>query len=141
MASSTTLALNVVVRQAGANVLRDLAGYGKQLGIAFGSMGVAATVFGVKSAASLQQAKVGFTTLLGSGQKADAFLKQLQAFAQKTPFELPGLEKNAQQLLAMGISANKVIPTLTGIGDAVAAMGGSSETVNQVTLAIGQMSA
>src|SRR5262245_46629121 len=38
-----------------------------------------------------EQAKIAFTTLLGSAQEADGFLKQLADFAARTPFEFPDL--------------------------------------------------
>src|SRR5215510_15312105 len=41
----------------------------------------AATVFGIKSAAALEQSRIGFTTMLGSAQKADKMIKDLQKFA------------------------------------------------------------
>jgi tape measure domain-containing protein len=89
----------------------------------------------------MEQAQVGFTTMLGSGEKAQAFLGELQKFAVATPFEFPDLVVASQRLLAMGISAQDVIPTLTAVGDAVAAMGGGKEKIDQVTTALGQMAA
>ncbi len=88
-----------------------------------------------------EQSTIAFTTMLGSGEKAESFLKDLQAFAAKTPFEFPELVKSSQRLLAMGFSAESVLPTLTSIGDAVAAMGGSGEMVGRLTTAIGQIKA
>lgn len=88
-----------------------------------------------------QQADIAFTTMLGSGEKAKAFLDKLQTFAAKTPFEFPDLLMASQRMLAMGFQANQVLPTLTAIGDAVAGLGGSSEMVNRVTTALGQMQA
>jgi len=43
--------------------------------------------------------------------------------------------------MAMGFAAKDVVPTLTAIGDAVAGLGGSAETVDRVTTALGQMQA
>lgn len=88
-----------------------------------------------------EQAEIAFTTMLGSGQRAKGFLDQLQAFAAKTPFEFPELVTASQRMLAMGFNATEILPTLTSIGDAVAAMGGSSESIDRVTRALGQMQA
>lgn len=101
----------------------------------------AAGALGIKTAAGFEQAKVGFTTMLGSGKKADAFLKQTADFAATTPFEFPDLVVASQRLLAMGFSAKQVRPVLTAAGDAVAAMGGGKEQIDQVTMALGQMKA
>lgn len=107
-----------------------LAGVGKM---------VASTVISFNS--ELQNATIGFTTMLGSGAKAQSFLKQLQDFAKATPFEFQGLVSNAQQMLGMGIAAKNVIPDLTALGDSVAAMGGSADQVNNVVSAFDQMNA
>lgn len=88
-----------------------------------------------------QQADIAFTTMLGSGEKAKVFLDDLQQFAAATPFEFPELLQASQRLLAMGFAAEDVKPTLTAIGDAVAALGGSGELVGRVTTALGQMQA
>src|SRR4051794_26402956 len=38
---------------------------------------------------SLEQSGIAFTTMLGSGQKAQEFLTELQKFAAATPFQFP----------------------------------------------------
>lgn len=86
-----------------------------------------------------EQATIAFTTMLGDGEKAQAFLKELEDFAAHTPFEFPDLLQTTQRLMAMGFAAEDVIPTMTAIGDAVAGMGGSAEMLNRVTTALGQM--
>lgn len=96
-------------------------------------------VFGFNS--ELQQADIGFSTMLGSSQKAGAFVQQLQQFAKSTPFEFGNLVQNAQQMMGMGIAAKDVIPDLTALGDSVASIGGSASQVDSVTLAFDQMSA
>ena len=104
-------------------------------------LGASAVTLGIKTASGMQQSQVAFTNMLGSGQKATAFLQQLSALAASTPFELPDRTRAAQRLMAMGIAAKDVIPTLTAAGDAVAAMGGNAQTVDQITTALGQMQA
>ncbi len=96
-------------------------------------------VFGFNS--QMQQAQIGFTTMLGSAERAGAFLQQLQQFARTTPFEFPDLVTASQRLLAMGFSAEQVIPTLTAVGDAVSALGGGSAVIDRVIVALGQMRA
>ena len=48
-----------------------------------------------------EQAKISFTTMLGSADKASDLLTKLSAFAKKTPFELSEVRENAKQLLAI----------------------------------------
>lgn len=114
-----------------------LAGIGA-VGVAgFGALAAA----GITANASLEQTKVAFTTLLGSGERAGAFLKDLSAFAAATPFEFPELAGAAQKLLAFGFEAKTILPLMTSIGDAVGALGGSAADVDRVTMALGQMQA
>lgn len=89
----------------------------------------------------LHQANIAFTTMLGSAEKASSFLKDLQAFAASTPFEFPGLQQSAKKMLALGFSAEQVIPTLTNVGNAVSGLGGNQQVFDRIILAMGQMQA
>lgn len=64
---------------------------------------------------NLEQSEIAFTTMLGSEEKALTMLKELTDFAKKTPFELVGIRDSAKQLLAMGITQEKMIPTLKAL--------------------------
>ena len=77
----------------------------------------------VTLADNLEQANIAFTTMLGSEEKAIAMLQDLSEFARKTPFELTDVRQNAKQLLAMGVSAENIIPTLKALWDAAAGTG------------------
>lgn len=94
---------------------------------------------GVQFNAMQEQAQIAFTTMLGDGQKARAFLEDMKEFAAKTPFEFPDLVRASQRLLAMGFAAEQVKPLLRSVGDAAAGLGGSADTINRITLALGQM--
>lgn len=120
---------------------KTLASFAGRGALLLGAVGGAAVTMGVSTASQLEQVEVGFTTMLGSAEKAHKFMKQLQDFAAATPFEFTDLTDSAQQFLAMGFAAKDVIPMLTAVGDAVAAMGGSAENVESVTRALGQMQA
>lgn len=104
------------------------------------AMGTVATQ-SVKLAGELEQNKVAFTTMLGSADKADAMLRELATFAASTPFELRGLTDSTKKLLAFGFDAQAVIPIMNSVGNAVAAVGGGKETLDGVTMALGQMAA
>lgn len=87
----------------------------------------------------LEQARVAYTNLLGSAQAADKFLAQEQKFAASTPFDFEQVQKYAQLLLATGTNAKDIIPDLTTLGNAVSAVGGDSDTLDRVVLALSQM--
>lgn len=95
----------------------------------------------VMLADDLKKSETAFTVMLGSGEQARAMLSDLQQFAATTPFEFPGLVAIAKKMLAMGIDAKDLIPTLKTVGDTAAGMGGGAELMGRITLALGQMSA
>lgn len=98
---------------------------------------------GVVGAAKLEQTRIGFTALLGSAEEADAFIRNMQDFAAKTPFEFPGLADMARRWLAIGpaigMTKDEVIPTISTIGDLVAVLGAPPESLDRITVAFGQM--
>lgn len=114
-------------------------GIGGGLGITAGMAAVGRSA--ISLAADLEQAQIAFATMLGSAQKADAFLRDLANFAASTPFQFHDLQDAARRMLAYGFEASKVLPIMTSLGNAVAALGGGSEMINRVILAIGQMRA
>lgn len=95
--------------------------------------------FGLKSAADMQQVEIAFEGILGSGEKAKAFLDQLRDFAAKTPFEFPELAAAARQLLGVGFDAKQVIPIMTDLGNVAATLGLSGDAINGVVRALGQI--
>ena len=109
--------------------------------VALAAVGVMGAKAGIETAAGMEQARISFTTMLGSGQKAESFLKQLADFAAKTPFEFPELQTAAKSLVSAGFSADKVIPIMRTLGDVTSGMGTGSEGVKRATIALQQMSA
>lgn len=64
-----------------------------------------------------QQLKLAFGTMLGSEEKATDLMQQMVDTAAKTPFDLMGVAEGAKQLLAYGVSAEKVNDTLVRLGN------------------------
>lgn len=115
------------------------------LGNALGNLYTAAAnqarsmaVLGVSTASSMQQAEIGFTTLLGSAQEAGAYLESLKSFAATTPFELPGLVDASRLLLGVGVEANQVIPIMTSLGDAAGALAINQDAFGRIMVAVSQ---
>jgi tape measure domain-containing protein len=96
---------------------------------------------GIGFNSSMENAQIGFTTMLGSAEKAKTFLADLQAFAAKTPFEFPELRDAAGKMLAFGFAAKDVVPMLTAVGDAAAATGRGQQAIDSLLLSMGQMKA
>jgi tape measure domain-containing protein len=117
-----------------------------RLGGLFAGLGIASMVgsllgFGTRTAMTMEKASISFTTLLGSGKKAQAFLTKLRDFADKTPFEFTELSGSASQLLAAGVSASKIIPIMTTLGNVTSGMGTGSEGIQSAVVALQQMNA
>lgn len=106
------------------------------LGIATGMV----AKFALETAAANETAAISFEVLLGSAAKAQRFLEQLKAFAASTPFELPELRSAASRLLAVGVQTKTIIPLLTRLGDATAAMGTGAFGIERAVYALQQMS-
>lgn len=105
------------------------------------ALGAAAATAGLKTAASMEQAKIGFSTMLGSGQKARKFLGKLASFAAATPFEFPELQTAASSLVSVGIKSKDVIPIMRTLGNVTSGMGTGAEGIQRATVALQQMNA
>ena len=99
----------------------------------------AAGTFALKTASAAETTEISFTTMLGSEEAALSMMEELADFAAHTPFELSGLQTATRQLLAYGFTAEDVIPMLTAVGDATAALGTGQAGIESVTRALGQM--
>lgn len=83
-----------------------------------------------------EQTEIAFKTFLGSAEKAKAVLKDLTDFAASTPFELPEVQGAARNLLAFGVSSEKLIPTLKALGDVSS---GVSQPLTRLVTIYGQV--
>ena len=101
----------------------------------------AAGTFALRTASAAETTEISFTTMLGSEEAALSMMEELADFAAHTPFELSGLQTATRQLLAYGFTAEDVIPMLTAVGDATAALGTGQAGIESVTRALGQMQA
>lgn len=106
--------------------------------VAAGGMAAAGVVMGVKTAASLEQAQIGFSTLLGSSRKAGDYLTKLKAFAAATPFELNGLIDSSRALLGVGVNANDAMKILQSFGDTASAVGIDQAAFQRIMVATSQ---
>lgn len=100
---------------------------------------VAVGKFALDVASAAETTEISFTTMLGGAEQAQKMMDELADFAAHTPFELSGLQDATRQLLAYGFAAEDVIPMLTAVGDATAALGTGQAGIEAVTRALGQM--
>lgn len=71
----------------------------------------------IQTRGQFQQLEIAFETMLGSTDKATALMQQMVDTAAKTPFDLMGVAEGAKQLMAYGVSADKVNDTLVRLGN------------------------
>lgn len=115
------------------------------LGTALGALGVG---FGaiqlvdigkqaLKASSNFEQANISFEVMLGSAEKAQKLVNEIQNMANVTPFETQDLLDSAKVLMNFGIQLQDVLPDLKMLGDI---SGGNKEKMNSMTLAFAQMS-
>ena len=86
--------------------------------------------------AAYEQSLTQFETLLGSAEKADKLMANLEKMGAKTPFETMDLTKATTQLLAFGTAEDEISEKLTQLGDLSM---GNAEKLDRITAAYGKM--
>lgn len=110
----------------------------QMIGVAVAA-GSAAVGYLLNKAGENEQTKIAFETMLGSAELAQTKLEELKEFALKTPFELVGLQDAAKRLMAYGFEADKLIPTISALGDISSGVG--KDKLPLLILALGQVRA
>jgi len=90
-------------------------------------------------AAGRETTKLSFNTLLGSEAASSAFLDDVLETANTTPFLYDDLVGISKTMLSFGTAVDDVIPTLTKVGDAGAALGLSTGDIGTVATYLGRM--
>jgi len=116
---------------------QQTAKYGKSLSLFVTAPLLAMGVAAVKSAAQMEMLEASFSTMLGSAEKASMLMADLKKMAAVTPFETTDLAQASKTLLQFGIAGEKIIPTLSMLGDA---SGGNSAKMSSMALVFGQVS-
>lgn len=105
------------------------------------AMGAAALRTGIQYNTLQQTTRAALTTLTGSAAEASAQMDKLDAFARNSPFAKQTFIQAQQQLLGFGMEADKVLPTLDAIQNAVAAFGGSNQQISEIAFIMAQIQA
>lgn len=77
----------------------------------------------INSAIAYETLSVQFEVFLGSAEKAQQVLGDLNKFSIETPFTPDQVNAAGRSLLAFGVTAENLIPTMKQIGDVSAAVG------------------
>lgn len=118
------------------NQMKDVGGkftdVGKDLSMKLTAPLVGLGTIGVSYNAQMEQYRTMFTTLTGSAEEADRIISQLQADAQKSPFDSASLIQANQYLVSAGVNADDARVMINNLGNAVAATGGGSDELNRM---------
>ena len=90
----------------------------------------------IELTANVEQTHIAFSTLLGSEEKAKKLLGQMSEYADKTPFEKQDIHEAGKALIAYGMDADQIMPTLKMLGDVSM---GDKEHLQLLTLAYGKV--
>jgi hypothetical protein len=108
-----------------------------QVGVqALGGAIKSAATAAIGGAASFEQNRVAFETMLGSADKARTLMQQISDFAKSTPFQLPEVVQASKQLLAFGFAQDEIIPEMRKLGDVASGVG---VPVGQLSAVFGQV--
>lgn len=94
---------------------------------------------GIKLAGSREKTRMAFSTMMKDDGKAKAYLSEVKKMADYTPFLFDDLTAMSKTLLTYGYNEKEMIPQLTKVGDAGAALGMNTEDMKMVATAIGRM--
>lgn len=105
-------------------------------GLALGAGLVSLAKTGIEAAMTMEGLTAQFTVMTGSAEKANGVISEIADFAAKTPFDKLGLSNAAKTLMAFGMEADKVVPTLKMLGDVA---GSDQNKLNSLALVFGQI--
>lgn len=128
---------------------KSIASLGDRLshvGARLGAVGLGVTAlggkfaqWGLESAAKAETVTMALTQLTGSATQARNLIDQMSHLAIISPFNFETVQQCGQHLMALGFTSQEVIPTLTAVGDAVAAVGGNDANLQAVIHDLGVM--
>jgi tape measure domain-containing protein len=134
LGSTSTGAISAMSRGV-SSLVSNVANYSRYAAVA----GAAGLGFGLKAASGLEQTNISMAKLLGSQPAATAMIKELQGFANTTPFDFTQTMDAAQSLLAQNFKPDELLRTLKVISDTTAATGKGAQGFNSLALVMGQM--
>lgn len=105
-------------------------------GLAIGAGLVSLAKTGLQAAMEMENLSAQFKVMTGSAEGAKKILDDIAKFAASTPFDKIGLADAGKTLMAFGIQADDVIPTLRMLGDVA---GPSAERLKSLALVFGQI--
>ncbi|WP_427870539.1 tape measure protein [Leucobacter luti] len=125
--------------QKGADAFKVAAGATTQLTAAAGAYLSILAKTGVEYNSLQQNSRAALKVMMGGAEQANAQMDKLDAFARNSPFAKDMFIQSQQQMLGFGIEAQKVLPYLDAIQNAVAATGGNSHKIAELSTIMSQI--
>ncbi|WDI41821.1 tape measure protein [Bremerella sp. P1] len=122
------------IKQASTNIVTAFS----KIALAIGAVVVAAkslqaSVIGpITLAAEAEQTAVAFEVLVGSAKEAQQVISALNKFSDVTPFEPEPVKQAGRQLLAFGVEAKNLLPTLNALGNIAAGIGAPLDELAEI---------
>lgn len=105
-------------------------------GLAIGAGLVSLARTGIEAAMSMESLNAQFTVMAGSAERASQLIQEISDFAKATPFSKMGLADAGKTLMAFGMQAENVVPTLKMLGDVA---GADQNRLKGLALVFGQI--
>lgn len=86
----------------------------------------------ITATGELEQVEIAFTTMLGSAEKSQSLIADIREAAVATPFELNELNAASKSLLAFGVEAENIVPTLVRLGDVSSGIGSNVGDIAEI---------
>jgi len=108
--------------------------------VGLGALTAGAVGWGLKTASSFELSKSALGALNGSVAEGNKMFAQLQKYNFQSPFNFQGVTDAAQTLMQMGVSGDKALAILKGIGDVASLSTDPTNNLTGMALAMGQIS-
>lgn len=109
------------------------------VGAAIGVLGAAVANTGIEYNTLQQTSGAALKTIMGDASAAADQMDRLDEFAANSPFSKAVFIEAQQQLLAFGTEAERVVPILDAVQNAVAATGGSNQDISELVTIIAKV--
>jgi tape measure domain-containing protein len=90
----------------------------------------------ITSGVEMERTRVSFETFTGTAEKGNALIKQMNEFANVTPFDNKKVLDSAKTLMAFGVEAENIQPTLRLIGNISS---GTGKDLKELAVIFGQV--
>lgn len=122
-----------------ADALQTIGKYAVAFGAAMSVAAGAVAKTGIEYNTLQQTSRAALSTLLDGAEAANEQMDKLDEFATTSPFSKAVFIEAQQQLLGFGTEAERVVPILDAIQNAVAATGGSNQDIAELVRIIAQL--